>query len=81
MVELTWDPALFAYRMKSGCDLTFDERDSSLFMLNCTVVDPNFDWTGLEPETIVSLVRRSVRTWNCRRSGPAGPEHSWRFPI
>jgi len=44
--ELTWNPALFGYQMESGDDLTFDERDSAPFMPKCTVVDPNFDWTG-----------------------------------
>jgi len=44
--ELTWNPALFGYRMESGDDLTFDERDSAPFMPKCTVVDPQFDWTG-----------------------------------
>ncbi len=46
MGELTWNPALFGYQMESGDDLTFDERDSAPFMPKCTVVDPNFDWTG-----------------------------------
>lgn len=44
--ELTWNPALFGYRMESGDDLTFDERDSAAFMPKCVVVDPNFDWHG-----------------------------------
>ncbi|HTB14359.1 MAG TPA: glycogen debranching protein GlgX [Bryobacteraceae bacterium] len=44
--ELTWNPALFGYRMETGDDLTFDERDSAPFMPKCTVIDPQFDWTG-----------------------------------
>jgi isoamylase len=44
--ELKWDPAVFGYEMESGDDLTFDERDSAPFMPKCTVVNPNFDWTG-----------------------------------
>jgi isoamylase len=44
--ELRWDPALFSYQMESGDDLTYDERDSAPFMPKCTVVDPQFDWTG-----------------------------------
>ncbi len=47
--QLTWDPAVFGYKMESGDDLTFDERDSAPFMPKCVVVDPNFDWRG-EPE-------------------------------
>ena len=41
---LNWNPALFGYKMESGDDLTFDERDSAPFMPKCVVVDPNFDW-------------------------------------
>jgi glycogen operon protein len=47
--ELTWDPAVFGYKMETGDDLTFDERDSAAFMPKCVIVDPNFDWHG-EPE-------------------------------
>jgi len=46
MGRLQHDPALFGYVLESGDDLTFDERDSAPFMPKCTVVDPNFDWTG-----------------------------------
>jgi isoamylase len=44
--KLEWNPALFGYKMESGDDLTFDERDSAPFMPKCVVVDPNFDWHG-----------------------------------
>ncbi len=44
--ELTWNPAVFAYQMESGDDLTYDERDSAPFMPKSVVVDPNFDWQG-----------------------------------
>ena len=43
---LQWNPALFGYRMESGDDTTFDERDSAQFLPKCVVVDPNFDWRG-----------------------------------
>src|SRR5262245_54556998 len=43
---LTWNPAVFGYKMETGDDLTFDERDSAPFMPKCVVVDPNFDWKG-----------------------------------
>jgi isoamylase len=43
---LTWNPAVFGYRMETGDDLTFDERDSAAFMPKCVVVDPDFDWTA-----------------------------------
>src|SRR5712692_7174179 len=46
MGRLQHNPALFGYKMESGDDLSFDERDSAPFMPKCTVVDPNFDWTG-----------------------------------
>ena len=44
--SLTWDPAVFGYKMETGDDLTFDERDSAPFMPKCVVVDPDFDWTA-----------------------------------
>jgi isoamylase len=43
--DLTWNPALFGYRMESTDDLTFDERDSAPFMPKCVVVDPSFEWS------------------------------------
>jgi isoamylase len=43
--ELSWNPALFGYRMESMDDLTFDERDSAPFMPKCVVVDPSFEWS------------------------------------
>ena len=43
---LTWNPAIFGYRMETGDDLTFDERDSAPFVPKCLVVDPGFDWGG-----------------------------------
>jgi glycogen operon protein len=42
--SLTWNPAVFGYKMETGDDLTFDERDSAPFMPKCVVVDPDFDW-------------------------------------
>ena len=44
--ELIWNPALFGYKLESGDDLTFDERDSAPFVPKCVVVDPDFDWHG-----------------------------------
>ena len=44
--QLKWDPAVFGYKMESGDDTTFDERDSAPFMPKCVVVDPEFDWQG-----------------------------------
>src|SRR6202167_4628907 len=52
--ELKWDPAVFGYKMESGDDTTFDERDSAPFMPKCMVVDPNFDWHG---QSMLSEVR------------------------
>jgi glycogen operon protein len=42
--RVQWDPAVFGYRMESGDDLSFDERDSAPFVPKCVVVDPDFDW-------------------------------------
>jgi isoamylase len=44
--DIQWNPALFGYRMETGDDTTFDERDSAPFMPKCIVVDPDFDWHG-----------------------------------
>src|ERR1700710_2634854 len=42
--SLTWNPAVFGYKMETGDDLSFDQRDSAPFMPKCVVVDPDFDW-------------------------------------
>ena len=44
--ELEWNPALFGYKMESGDDTTFDERDSAPYMPKCVIVDQKFDWRG-----------------------------------
>jgi glycogen operon protein len=44
--KLKWHPAVFGYKMETGDDLTFDERDSAPYMPKCTVVDPSFTWQG-----------------------------------
>src|SRR5271156_990918 len=44
--HLEWNPAVFGYKMESGDDLTFDDRDSAPFMPKCVVVDQGFDWIG-----------------------------------
>jgi glycogen operon protein len=42
--SLDWNPALFGYKMESGDDLSFDDRDSAPFMPRCRVIDPAFTW-------------------------------------
>jgi isoamylase len=42
--SLEWNPALFGYRIESGDDLTFDERDSAPFTMKGRVIDPAFTW-------------------------------------
>ena len=44
--DLEWNPAVFGYKMETGDDTTFDDRDSAPFMPKCVVVDQNFDWHG-----------------------------------
>ncbi len=44
--KLKWDPAIFGYKMESGDDTTFDQRDSAPFVPKCTVVNPDFTWNG-----------------------------------
>src|ERR1700744_5470400 len=48
--SLTWNPAVFGYKMETGDDLTFDDRDSAPFMPRCVVVDPDFDWQADTPQ-------------------------------
>ncbi|HVB56790.1 MAG TPA: glycogen debranching protein GlgX [Candidatus Acidoferrales bacterium] len=42
--ELKWKPEIFGYKLETGDDLTFDDRDSAPFMPKCQVVDPSFTW-------------------------------------
>ena len=42
--HVQWNPALFGYRMETGDDLTFDERDSAPFTFKSCVIDPAFTW-------------------------------------
>jgi len=42
--DLDWNPALFGYKMESGDDLSFDDRDSAPFMPKSRVIDPAFTW-------------------------------------
>ena len=55
--ELEWNPAVFGYKVESGDDLTFDERDSATFMPKCVVVDQDFDWHGEPPDRRVPWER------------------------
>jgi isoamylase len=76
--ELTWDPAIFGYHMESGDDLTFDERDSAPFMPKCTVIDPEFDWTGprdrkAAPWNDTIIYEMHVRGYTKMHPGVPGP--------
>ncbi|MFE1603141.1 glycogen debranching protein GlgX [Methylobacterium sp. ID0610] len=42
--SIEWNPALFGYRMESGDDLSFDERDSAPYIRKSRVIDPAFTW-------------------------------------
>ncbi|GEP11080.1 glycogen debranching protein GlgX [Methylobacterium gnaphalii] len=42
--SITWNPALFGYKMETGDDLTFDDRDSGPYTRRCQVIDPAFTW-------------------------------------
>jgi isoamylase len=41
---LIWNPALFGYKLESGDDRTFDDRDSASYVPKSRVVDPAFTW-------------------------------------
>lgn len=47
--HIEWNPALFGYRVETGDDLTFDERDSAPFVMKACVIDPAFTW-GRAPQ-------------------------------
>jgi isoamylase len=75
--ELQWDPAIFAYQMESGDDLTYDERDSAPFMPKSVVVDPNFDWQGEPNRRPVAWDRTIFYETHVKgftKKHPAGPE-------
>src|SRR5437660_6944355 len=42
--HVQWNPALFGYKMETGDDLTFDDRDSAPFTFKSCVIDPAFTW-------------------------------------
>ena len=42
--SITWNPALFGYKMETGDDLTFDDRDSAPYTRRSRVIDPAFTW-------------------------------------
>lgn len=45
--DVAWDDALFGYEVgNSEEDLSFDKRDSSLFIPKSVIVDQSFDWQG-----------------------------------
>ena len=47
--SLTWNPAVFGYKMETGDDTTYDERDSARFMPKARVIDPAFTWGADHP--------------------------------
>jgi glycogen operon protein len=47
--QLQWGPSLFGYKLESGDDLTFDDRDSAPAMPKCRVIDPAFTWGNDRP--------------------------------
>jgi glycogen operon protein len=55
--QLKWDPACFGYKLETGDDLTFDERDSAPYVPRCVVVDPRFEWKG-------SRLPRGITHWS-----------------
>lgn len=76
--ELTWNPAIFGYKMESADDLTFDERDSAPFVPKCTVADPAFDWTGTRNRTTVpwdNTILYEVHVRGFTRQHPCIPEN------
>jgi isoamylase len=50
--RLIWNPAVFGYKIESGDDKTYDERDSAAFVPRARVVDPAFTWGEDRPPRI-----------------------------
>jgi len=51
--ELRWHDALYGYRLGSPrADLSFDRRDSAMYMPKAVVVSDNFDWGDDHPPRI-----------------------------
>ena len=76
--DLEWNPAVFGYQMESEDDTTFDERDSAPFMPKCTVVDPNFDWTGERGRKAYpwdDMIVYEMHVKGYTKCHPAVPEH------
>jgi isoamylase len=74
--QLEWNPAVFGYTMETMDDLTFDERDSALFVPKCRVIDPAFTWgEDRPPRTPLErtiIYETHVRGYTMRH--PAVPE-------
>ena len=47
--QIEWNPALFGYKMETGDDLTFDDRDSAPYNLKARVIDSAFSWGSDRP--------------------------------
>ncbi|MGQ0655536.1 MAG: glycogen debranching protein GlgX [Betaproteobacteria bacterium] len=76
--EVHWNPAIFGYRLESGDDLTFDERDSAPYVPKSVVVDPNFDWNREKIWQPVPWDRAIVYEMHVRgytKLHPRVPEH------
>ncbi len=50
--QLRFGPELFGYKLESGDDRTFDERNSAPLMLKCRVVDQAFTWGEVRPPNV-----------------------------
>jgi glycogen operon protein len=75
--DLKWDPAVFGYRLESGDDTTFDERDSAPFMPKCVVIDPSFAWREEQQRRAVPWDRTMLYETHVRgftRRHPGIPE-------
>ncbi len=74
--NLDWNPAVFGYKLETGDDLTFDDRDSAPFMPRCRVIDPAFTW-GEDRPPRTAWERTVVYELHVRgytKSHPAVPE-------
>jgi isoamylase len=71
--DLRWEPGLFGYKLETGDDPTFDEKDSMAFMPRCRVVDPAFTWGDDRPGCSHLLSLRQTRRSPHQHAQPARP--------
>ena len=74
--QVEWNPALFGYKVETGDDLTFDDRDSAKYMPKGRVIDSAFTWGADRPPRLGwdSLVIAELHVRGYTKLHPDVPE-------